>query len=183
MTVDAYAFEVNPQPWAVGTFSTVRNKQTGKLVTKPSPDMTLVTYQNSIRELLELQGAVMREGKYALRFTFSRQLEKYVKNTGKGTATRNHADGTNMMKATEDALQGAIIGNDRDVICGAWHMAGPQVQDTTPWVLVELQYGLEERLDYATWPGRMTQQGREALFEMQERIAKTKNLTDLEWNP
>lgn len=181
--MDAYAFEVNPQPWAVGTFSAVRNKQTGKLVTRPSPDMTLVTYQNSIRELLETQGAVMREGKYALRFTFSRQLEKYIKNTGKGTATRNHADGTNMMKATEDALQGVIIGNDRDVIAGTWHTAGPQMPSTDPWVLVELWYELEDKLNYSIFPPTLTYEGSKAIQAMDARQKNTEELTDLEWNP
>lgn len=181
--LDAYAFEVNPQPWAVGTFSAVRNKQTGKMITKPSPDMTLVTYQNSIREMLEMQGAVMREGKYALRFTFSRQLDKYVKTTGKGTATRNQADGTNMMKATEDALQGVIIGNDRDVVTATWVMSGPQLDTTDPWVIVELVYGLDDNPGYGVFPPNITHKGTDAQLDMIDRLKNTENLTDLEWTP
>lgn len=179
----AYGFEVNPQPWAIGPISIGWGKE-GKRIPKVAPEATLQAYQKSIQEQLVVDGCTMKLGNYSLRFWFSRQLEEYVKSSTGGTGHRNHADGTNMMKGTEDALQGVLIGDDRDVIRGEWIMAGPQTSETVPWVVVECRYGLEDyNLDASGWPNRLTDQGLDAYTVMRKRQIAMENLSGVEWEP
>lgn len=98
-----FVIPVNPEPWSVGTISYKR--------ISPSPN--LVAYQNAIRE--ELSDVDMLPEEYrSITFYFFRQQAQYIDMRDK-VRTRNQADATNMQKATEDALQGVLFDNDREV--------------------------------------------------------------------
>ena len=134
-----YALPVNPEPWVVGNAYVGRGG--GKAFAKIAPDKTLKLYQEAVRAELEVQGAEMVEGKYALELYFFRQNAQYKDAAGR-TRTRNTPDVTNMQKATEDALQGVLIGNDRDVVSVSSHLVAAGT-DVDPMVVVHLTYGLE----------------------------------------
>lgn len=134
-----YALPVNPEPWVVGNAYVGRGG--GKAFAKIAPDKTLKLYQEAVRAELEAQGAEMVEGKYSLELYFYRQNAQYKDAAGR-TRTRNTPDVTNMQKATEDALQGVLIGNDRDVISVSSHLVAAGT-DVDPMVVVHLTYGVE----------------------------------------
>lgn len=106
-----YYLSVNPEPWAIGSISTGRKN--GKVFGRMSPNVQLVAYKEAIAEELAHVDK-LPPGEYALTFYFFRALDDYE--TESGRRHRKHvADATNMQKATEDALQGVLIDNDRDV--------------------------------------------------------------------
>ena len=114
--------KTNPEPWAVGPASAGINKSTRKPYAKIAADPTTAVYQNAVREqldaILTLRGLTREEviGRGYNRITFYlwRQLATYSSNSGR-KVQRHQADATNIQKATEDALQGILIANDRDV--------------------------------------------------------------------
>lgn len=134
-----YALPINPEPWAVGSAFVKRGG--GKTFAAIAPDKTLRTYQEAVRAELESLGVKEVPGKYMLELYFYRQNAQYTDAAGR-RRTRNRPDVTNMQKATEDALQGVLIGNDRDVVSVSSHLveAGPEVD---PKVVVCLTYGLD----------------------------------------
>lgn len=111
--VEWYTLNLNPQPWAIGPLSMGR-KGTG-FFPKIGPNTQLTVYQNAVREALRSQSAKLITGEVELKFYFSRALESSVRSSGK-TTRANTADATNLQKATEDALQGILIENDRMVV-------------------------------------------------------------------
>jgi len=135
-----YALPLNPEPWKVGHAYVVRSS--GQPKARIAPDATLQTYQNAVRDELTLQGVELLPGDYSLYFSFSRQLASYTSAEGR-TSTRNASDATNMQKATEDALQGVLIGNDRDVVRVGSVIVdqGPAV---SPFVIIQIKFGLTE---------------------------------------
>lgn len=113
LETSAYCLPVNPEPWAIGSAYVRRGG--GKSFASIAPDKTLKTYQEAIRAELMARGATLLEPPYALEFYFWRQNAQYKSPKGR-TMTRNTPDTTNMQKATEDAIQGVLIDNDRDVL-------------------------------------------------------------------
>lgn len=102
---------VNPEPWAVGSLGL--GKKGGKFHPTISPNAQLVAFKQAIAEELE-ECEKLPPGEYELEFYFWRALDDYE--TASGRRHRKHqADATNMQKATEDALQGVLIDNDRNV--------------------------------------------------------------------
>ncbi len=101
---------INPEPWAVGELSLGRKN--GKLFPKMSPNKQLQAYQDAVREALEDQD-MLPVGQYSLTFYFWRLRSQYQ---GRTRRVRKHqVDATNMQKALEDALQGMLFDNDRNV--------------------------------------------------------------------
>jgi Holliday junction resolvase RusA-like endonuclease len=97
-----YTLFVNPEPWEVPPFSVGRRNK--KLVAVAGRSERLYAYQSAIKEELEALNPVAIGGDIELQFYFWRQsTEKVV------------ADVTNLQKATEDALQGVLFDNDRQV--------------------------------------------------------------------
>lgn len=96
---------INPEPWTASTSATGRHG--GKFVTRHFKDEKLATFQEAVRESLRVDypKVVPMDGPVALRFQLWRQL-------GKGI---HEADDTNLQKGLEDALQGVLIVNDRQV--------------------------------------------------------------------
>lgn len=154
----AYAVNVNPEPWAMGP-ANVRRKGKGHYV-QFGANGVLETYQNAIKDHLKQSGAVVHEPGYSLRIWIARQIVQYKSTAGRNV-TRNEADGTNILKGTEDALQGILISNDRRCLQGHWLMMG-QDKDVIPLILIELAYGLS---DYSEgfFPPELTDEGLAAL--------------------
>lgn len=134
-----YALPINPEPWAVGSAFVKRGG--GKTYAAIAPNKTLKLYQEAVRAELEALGAQEMPGKYALEFYFYRQNASYTDAAGR-RRTRNRPDVTNMQKATEDAIQGVLIGNDRDVVSVSSYLvaAGPEVD---PMVVISLTHSVE----------------------------------------
>lgn len=102
-----FALDINPEPWAVGPLDLIRRG--GKLAPTMGRNQQLHMYQQAVKEELaekyaEVGAAPFPPG-YTLSFFFWRDTQK-----------GNYADATNLMKATEDALQGVLLTNDREVI-------------------------------------------------------------------
>lgn len=106
-----YTLWLNPEPWAVGTISAGRKN--GKIFSRMSPDPNLVAYQKAVKE--ELVDAEKLPSDYTkLTFFFWRQQAVYL-DAADRRRHRNQADATNMQKGLEDALQGVLFDNDRDI--------------------------------------------------------------------
>lgn len=107
-----FVLNVNPEPWAIGPVGYRRSG--GKMSAYVGRNQQLDAYKEAVREALGLQEKI--EGKVALQFFFWRNRAEYT--TPQARAHRKHeADLTNLQKATEDALQGVLFDNDRDVTC------------------------------------------------------------------
>jgi len=113
-----YVLNLNPEPWRIGPIGwRVVN---GRKIPFVAPDPDLKNYQEAVHERLEFLlaegGAAHLEpydGLTELHFFFWRQLDSYETETRK--SQRHIADATNLQKALEDALQGLLISNDRNV--------------------------------------------------------------------
>ena len=97
---------INPDPWAIGPLGV--GKRNGKYYPYVGRNAQLAAYKEAVAE--EMREVVkLPEGKYELTLYFWRRLDEHA--GGK----KHEADATNLQKATEDALQDVLIGNDRDV--------------------------------------------------------------------
>lgn len=100
--MSVHVLALNPEPWTSPSVAQ-RGPRRGVMVYK---NEQLRTYQLAIKELLGERVPEFPPGtRIALRFYFWR-------NTTKGQP----ADATNMQKATEDAIQGLLLDNDRHVV-------------------------------------------------------------------
>jgi Holliday junction resolvase RusA-like endonuclease len=106
-----FLLEINPEQWAIGDISVGRKN--GGLFPIVGRNAQLYNYQQGVKELLDgIQ--MLPEGKYRLEFFFWRQQITYQGTRKK--VKKNQVDATNLQKALEDALQGVLFGNDRDVV-------------------------------------------------------------------
>lgn len=110
---DWYVVKENPMPWEVGPLGIGRAG--GKLRPYIGPSPQLQAYQKSVRQALLDQNPVKREGEVEVKFYIWRRLDEYKTKAGR-KASAHAADATNIQKATEDAIQGILIGNDRYVL-------------------------------------------------------------------
>lgn len=99
-----YTLWLNPEPWAVGT------AHRGGI----SPNIGLVAYQNAVREALQDEPKLPPNFR-RFEFRFWRRQDRYI-DAADHIRQRNQADATNMQKSLEDALQGILFDNDRDVV-------------------------------------------------------------------
>lgn len=106
--------DVNPEPWAVGPLALGRRN--GKMFPKMERNASVHAFKEAVREELDLSqfSKMPPEFRYELKFFFWRRLDSYIGESGR-KANAHVADATNMQKALEDALQGVLIDNDRDV--------------------------------------------------------------------
>lgn len=107
---------INPEPWTASEGSIGRHK--GKLTVQFYKSAGLEAYQQAVKEELLLNytpdDRLHGDGEpIDLEFYFWRNLATtdLIERRGR----RNRADATNMQKALEDALQGVLFPNDRDV--------------------------------------------------------------------
>lgn len=99
----------------MGPMSVGRGK--GGYFPKVGPNLQLQTYQNALKKSLEdnYPGIEMITHEVELKFYFWRILEEW-ENLQSGRTNHDHdADTTNLQKGTEDALQGLLIKNDKQV--------------------------------------------------------------------
>lgn len=107
-----FVVAVNPYPWKVPPMSVGRKGKA--LFVTAGRDEGLYTYQQAIKEQLEFMAPTIILGPVKLRLWFYRNIPEYT--TPQGRRARKHeADTTNLQKATEDALQGLLYANDKDV--------------------------------------------------------------------
>lgn len=109
-TMRWFTLPLNPEPWKVGPLDLGRKN--GHIFPKIGPDAGLVAFQEAVRETIGEQP--MLTGHIVLRFFFWRQQATYQMENGK-RKMRHVADATNLQKALEDALQGVLFPNDREV--------------------------------------------------------------------
>jgi Holliday junction resolvase RusA-like endonuclease len=106
-----YLLRVNPEPWAIGPVTPGRRNN--KLFATVGQNQQLAAYQAAILDEISLQNPVKLTGNLDIRFFFWRNRAAYT--TANQRQHRKHeADCTNLIKATEDALQGILFDNDRD---------------------------------------------------------------------
>lgn len=123
---------LNPEPWAMGTISTIRGKG-GRVFPKPVPNQQLEAFQNAVRE--ELEGSAMLPFELVdLEFYFWRRLDRYRGPSGRWV-NKQPADATNLQKGLEDALQKILFQNDRQVRKVTSHIVS-QSHDTKPMIVV-----------------------------------------------
>lgn len=127
---------INPEPWTSPTASVGRKG--GRVYARMVKDRGLAVYQEAIREAIEpaLEQAEPTDEPITLVFYLWRQRTRYVTKSGR-MAQKNAADATNMQKALEDALQGLLFANDRQVQAITTHVMeqGPEVE---PKILIHL---------------------------------------------
>jgi Holliday junction resolvase RusA-like endonuclease len=109
-----YGIHLNPEPWAVGPAGVSRRG--GKLHAYVGRNEGLAAYQNAVKEELVSQKPMLHTGNVRLRLLFWRQLTGYEDTETGRRSTKNRPDVTNMLKAIEDACQGILFANDRQVI-------------------------------------------------------------------
>lgn len=128
---------VNPIPWTSPSVAIGRGKG-GKPYPIVHSAAELKNYKEAIAETVRERypDAPLIEDEVALTFFFYRQLPVLEKGTRR--KSRSHvADATNMQKSTEDALQGVLFANDRQVVhAESWIMS--QTDDTEPLVIVNV---------------------------------------------
>ena len=126
---------VNPEPWAASEGAI--GKRNGKPFIHFHKPEQLRQYQESVKEVFPEQNphAVDISGDIELTFYFWRQLASYEIGEGKSTRQSAQADATNLQKALEDALQGILYKNDRD-IRSIRSLLVEQSTETEPCILV-----------------------------------------------
>lgn len=128
-----FVLNLNPEPWAIGPVGYRRSG--GKMSAYVGRNQQLDAYKEAVREALGPQEKI--QGKVDLKFFFWRNRAEYT--TPQARSHRKHeADMTNLQKATEDALQGVLFDNDRDVLhCESFLVA--QGPDITGQIIINAQ--------------------------------------------
>lgn len=127
---------INPEPWAASEGAV--GKRGGKTFIHFHKPQQLRQYQESIKEEFPTQNpqAVEITGDIELVFYFWRQLPEYELTEKDSRKRRSHqADATNLQKALEDALQGLVYKNDRD-IRSIRSVIVAQSAHTSPFILI-----------------------------------------------
>lgn len=133
---------LNPEPWRVGPLSVVRGGKGGMIPTM-GRDQQLNAYKEAVNEQVRLQlGSVSDDqfilgGKTKLTIYLWRQRAEYQTHQAR-TVRKHEADATNMLKATEDALQGIFYKNDKDnsdVRC----VIVEQDEDVIPKIVIHIE--------------------------------------------
>lgn len=123
-----FKVEVNPEPWAVGPLGVGRRG--GKIWAYVGRNEQLYSYQEAVKEELTVRSPALWVGDVELFFLFWRQVER--------EHHKNYADSTNLQKATEDAIQGVLIENDRNV-----RKVGSQIMEQGPNVSGRVLIGID----------------------------------------
>lgn len=125
---------INPEPWTAPLAAAGRKG--GRVYATVSKSASLKAYQQAVREcamdaLNELDDDIepIHDDNVSLRFWLWRQLLP----SGVGS---HRADATNMQKALEDALQGIIFENDRQVV-DIQTVIVAQREDVEPLIVIE----------------------------------------------
>lgn len=131
-----FVLEVNPEPWAIGDLSVGRKN--GKVFPMVGRNNQLYMFQQAIKEEIGDPG-IFFDGPVELQFYFWRRRDEY-KTPQARTHRKHEADGTNLSKATEDALQGVFFKNDKDVNHCEWTIV-EQGADVEPKIVIGIRRG------------------------------------------
>lgn len=121
-----YFLNLQPENWEVGSAGASRSN--GKIRGYVAPSTKLKAFQEAVREELSHQHPVLEDGEVTLNFFLWRNIQKGVR----------RADATNMQKALEDALQGVVISNDRNVRSVSTHIM-QQDSDAPSKIVVQVK--------------------------------------------
>lgn len=128
-----YVLNLNPVPWTAGEVSWASGGNGSRRpYMRPSKD--LKNFQQAIKDEMEDWVTISFATEVDVLFVFSRSLDEIVR--GGARKSRVHqADATNMQKATEDALQGILFGNDNQnrVVSSIIYEQEPDIE---PWVAI-----------------------------------------------
>ncbi len=141
-----YVIALNAEPWAIGPLGVARKNGVHPYI---GPNQKLQAYQEALRE--HLQGSPMTTGEVEVRLIIWRQIESMKVYTGKNRKGKT-SDATNIQKATEDALQGVLIENDRNVRKISTQIVS-QKEDTMPCIVIGIKPYVEEKIDmpFSIW--------------------------------
>lgn len=106
---------INPEPWKVGPLSVIR--KSGKYIPIVGRDQQLHAFKAAIAEQVneKIAGRALPLFNDKVKLTLFLWRDRAEYSTPQARTHRKHeADATNMLKATEDALQGILYGNDKD---------------------------------------------------------------------
>ena len=106
---------INPEPWTAPNMA-VQHGQGGRAHPVAYKSLGLRVYQEAVKEELDGRATLIFDPgtPITLDFYFWRKLPDYTTDESR-RARKHEADATNMQKALEDALQGVLFENDRDV--------------------------------------------------------------------
>lgn len=133
MTDKFFVIALNAVPWGVGPMTTLRKG--GRVIPFMGKNQQLAAFQEAVKE--ELINGTMTQGEVELKFYIWRQLEELTV-YGSRNRTVHQADATNMQKAIEDALQGVLIENDRNVRRISTEIV-QQDNEATPCIVVHVK--------------------------------------------
>lgn len=127
---------INPEPWMAPDLTTLRRG--GRTIPAATKKEALRSYQMAVKESVEAaydDGPITAGTNIWLRFYFWRQLELEPVGDQGRMRRRRRVDATNLQKSLEDALQGVLYENDRDVV---WPMSFiiAQDHDVTPRIVI-----------------------------------------------
>lgn len=129
-----FDLDINPEPWRVGPVSMGRKRGGGGMYPIVGRDQQLHSYKMAVKEQLDRYNTFMLPGLYRARYMFWRKRDAYT--TPLQMQHRKHeADLTNLVKATEDACQEVLFGNDRDCVANECYMFD-QGAEVNPRVIV-----------------------------------------------
>ena len=142
-----FLLDVNPEPWAIGPVG--YSRRGGKMSAYVGRNQQLDAYKEAVRESLTAYFVdhpedefVKLDGKVMLVFYFWRNRAEYE--TPQARRHRKHeADVTNLQKATEDALQGILFENDRDVA-----LVQAEIREQGPDVIPCIIVGIDSYIEY-----------------------------------
>lgn len=110
-----YVLPLNPEGWAVGPLAVARTG--GKLRPFMGRNQQLHAYKEAVaEELVKRYGSLLpTDSEVELKVYAWQRLDSYTSHTGRKTRDKA-ADLTNIVKATEDAIQKILIKNDNKVM-------------------------------------------------------------------
>lgn len=103
-----FVIGINAEPWAIGPLGLGR--KAGKPYPFIGPNQKMQAYQEALRE--QLEGSGVLDGEVEVNLYIWRKIETMTIAGGRNRKAKV-ADATNIQKATEDAIQGVLITNDR----------------------------------------------------------------------
>lgn len=129
-----FVLALQAEPWAVGPLG-VGRAAGGKPYPYMGPNQKVQAYQEAVKG--ELDGAGVIQGLVEVQLFIWRQIET-MKVSGKRDRIGKPADATNIQKATEDAIQGILIENDKNVRLISTHVV-EQSSTVTPCIVLRVK--------------------------------------------
>lgn len=128
-----FVIGLNAEPWAIGPLGLGR--KAGKPYPYIGPNQKVQAYQEALRE--QLEGSGVLDGEVEVNLYIWRKIETMLIAGGRNRKGKS-ADATNIQKATEDALQGVLITNDRLVRRISTEVM-QQDENTEPCIVIQVR--------------------------------------------